>query len=105
MGQEPADRLFFTTTLDRVKGRSLVRDPRCTVTVINPREPWSFVAVEGHVVVHFDNPPELRQLILDLVDHPDYPWTQDEVRPMVEAQRRAIFEVVPDRVSGVVSPR
>lgn len=62
-----ADRLFFTTTLDRVKGRSLVRDPRCTVTVINQREPWSFVAVEGHVVVHFDNPPELRQLILGLV--------------------------------------
>jgi PPOX class probable F420-dependent enzyme len=98
------DRLFFTTTLDRVKGRSLVRDPRCGITVVNPHEPWSFVSVEGEVVIHSDNPAELRQLILDLVDHPDYPWSRDEVEPMVVAPRRAIFELVPHRVSGVVFP-
>ena len=98
------NRLYFTTTLDRVKGRSLVRDPRCGITILNPHEPWSFVNVEGEVVIHRDNPIELRQLILDLVEHPDYPWSREEITPMLESVGRAMFELVPHRVSGVVLP-
>ena len=98
------DQLFFTTTLTRLKGRSLARDPRCGLTVVNPHEPWSFVSIEGRVVIHRDNPAELRELILDSVGHPDYPWTRDEVEAMATAPDRAIFEMTPDRVSGVVMP-
>jgi PPOX class probable F420-dependent enzyme len=98
------DRLYFTTTMDRLKGRSLARDPRVTLTVLNPHEPWSFVSVEGLVRIHRDNPPELRSLVVALADHPDYPWSRSEVDAMVTAPGRAIFELNADRVSGVVFP-
>ena len=42
-----SDRLFFSTTVDRLKGRMLSRDRRCGLTVLNPKEPWSFVVVEA----------------------------------------------------------
>lgn len=99
------DRLFFTTTLDRLKGRALARDPRCSLTILNPHEPWSFVSVDGAVVIHRDNPTELRALILDSAGHPDYPWTREEIEPLLVAPGRAMFELTPQRVTGVVLPR
>lgn len=96
------DRLFFTSTLERHKGRSLLRDARCGLTIVNAHEPWSYVTVEGSVVIHTDNPIELRQLILDRVDHPDYPWCREEILPMLVEPTRAIFELVPRHVAGVI---
>lgn len=98
------DHLYFTTTLDRLKGRTLQHDPRLSLTVLNPHEPWSYMCVEGQVTIHRDNPTELRDLILALVDHPDYPWPRDEVEAMLTAPGRAMFELLPNRVTGVVFP-
>ena len=71
------DRLYFTTTMNRAKARMLQRDPHAALTVLNPHEPWSFVSVDGTVVIHRDNP---------------------------DGPGRAMFELVPSRVSGVVFP-
>jgi PPOX class probable F420-dependent enzyme len=98
------DQLFFTTTMQRAKARMLERDPRATITVINPHEPWSFISIDGLVTIHRDNPPELRQLILSRVDHPDYPWSRTEVDEMISGPGRAMFELTPSRVSGIVMP-
>lgn len=99
------DRLFFTTTMDRAKARMLARDPRAALTILCSDEPWSFVSVEGDVVIHRDNPAELRNLILDRCGHPKYPWSRTEVEQMITGPGRAMFELVPTRVSGVVFPR
>jgi PPOX class probable F420-dependent enzyme len=99
------DHLIFTTTMQRAKGKMLANDPRANMTVLNPHEPWSFVTVEGAVTIHRDNPVEFQQLILDGADHPDYPWTRTEVGEMITVPGRAMFELVPNRVSGVVMPR
>lgn len=98
------DRLFFTTTMDRAKARMLVRDPRAALTILSPHEPWSFVSVEGSVTIHHDNPAELRELILERADHPDYPWSRSEIEQMITGPGRAMFELIPTRVSGVVFP-
>ncbi|HAN36865.1 MAG TPA: hypothetical protein DCQ52_16010 [Acidimicrobiaceae bacterium] len=98
------DRLYFTTTMNRAKARMLQRDPHAALTVLNPHEPWSFVSVDGTVVIHRDNPAALRALILDRVDHPDYRWSRSEVEQMIDGPGRAMFELVPSRVSGVVFP-
>ena len=98
------DHLFFTTTMERAKGKMLANDPRATITILNPHEPWSFVTVDGKVTIHRDNPPELQQLILDGADHPDYPWPRTDIEQMISAPGRAIFELVSNRVSGVVMP-
>ncbi len=100
-----SDHLIFTTTMDRAKARMLTNDHRAAMTVLNPHEPWSFVTVEGTVTIHRDNPAELRRLILDGADHPDYPWSRTEVEEMISGLGRAMFELVPHRVSGVVMPR
>lgn len=55
------DRLYFSTTTDRVKGRTLARDPRIVLCVINTNAPNSFVSLEGAVTVHLDNPAHLRE--------------------------------------------
>lgn len=91
--------------MDRAKGKMLANNPRANLTALNPHEPWSFVVVEGAVTIHRHNPVELQQLILDGADHPDYPWTRTEVGEMISAPGRAMFELVPNRVSGVVMPR
>jgi PPOX class probable F420-dependent enzyme len=98
------DRLFFTTTMDRAKAKMLVRDPRATLAILNPHEPWSFVSVEGDVTIHYDNPAELRELILQSTDHPDNPWSRAEIEQMITAPGRAMFELLPTRISGVVFP-
>ncbi len=98
------DHLYFTTTLHRAKGRMLLRDPRLALTVLDPHAPWSFVVVEGSVTIHRDNPANLRDLILDRCEHPDYPWSRSEVEQMIVGPGRAVFELVPTRVSGVVMP-
>jgi PPOX class probable F420-dependent enzyme len=99
------DRLFFTTNVQRAKARMLERDSRATVVVLNQHEPWSFVSIDGDVVIHRNNPPELRQLMLDAVDHPDYVWSRNFTETAIAADGRAMFELVPTRVSGVVALR
>ena len=61
--------------------------------------------MEGDIVIHRDNPPDLRQIFLDRVDHPDYPWSREEIEPMLVAPSRAIFELIPSRVTSVLLPR
>lgn len=54
------DDLVFNTGADTVKGRNLARDPRATITVDDSVAPYSFVTMEGTVVLA-DNPPESLQ--------------------------------------------
>lgn len=99
------DSLYFSTTTDRLKGRTLARDARACLTVLHAREPWSFVSIEGLVTIHTDNPQELRDLLLDYSGkHPDYAWERSEIAVMIAAPGRAIFQLEPTRVSGVVLP-
>lgn len=99
------DRLLFSTDLDKLKGKTLLRDPRLVACVLNPREPWSFVSVEGRVTIHLDNPIELRTAMLDAwVGHPDNIFDRADNERLMAGPSRAIFELVPDRVSGVVFP-
>jgi PPOX class probable F420-dependent enzyme len=46
--------LVFTTGADTVKGRNLAANPRATLVVQDDRAPFSFVSVEGTVVLDDD---------------------------------------------------
>jgi PPOX class probable F420-dependent enzyme len=52
------DELVFNTGKQTAKGRSLVRDPRATITVDLEREPYAFVQVQGQAELSED-PAEL----------------------------------------------
>jgi PPOX class probable F420-dependent enzyme len=99
------DSLYFSTTIHRLKGKTLARDPRASITIVNPHEPWSFVSVEGRVTIHKDNPLDLRDFCLDYwASHPDYAWSRAEVARLMANSGRAVFELKPSRVSGTVFP-
>ena len=102
------DRLWFSTVQDRVKGRTIARDPRITICIANTNEPNSFVTVQGSVEAYLDNPAERREAV-----YPDWgsvtrlhpaPGGHNGGRESTEAlftQRgRAVYAVTPRRVSG-----
>ncbi|MFQ5382489.1 MAG: PPOX class F420-dependent oxidoreductase, partial [Dehalococcoidia bacterium] len=45
------DTLVFSTTKDRLKARTLVRDPRIALTVLDEGPPYRFVTVEGTATI------------------------------------------------------
>lgn len=48
------DHLVFNTGKDTVKGRSLARDPRTTLTVDSEQPPYAFVQVQGEAELSED---------------------------------------------------
>ena len=48
------DDIIFTTHNTSVKGRSILRDPRVALTVDDDAPPYSFVAIQGTVIVSED---------------------------------------------------
>lgn len=104
------DRLYFSTALDRLKGRSLARDPRLVLCAVNDLEPNSYASVEGQVVIHRDNPKDLHERMFAfwagfVERHPASPWAafgRKSLEKMWAEPGRAIFELLPARVSGQV---
>jgi len=104
------DRLYFSTTTARLKGRTLQRDPRLALCVINDQEPNGYVSVEGTVVIHRDNPQELHERMFQYWDafgdqYPKSPLRmmgREAIAALLVKPGRAIFEVMPTRVSGVL---
>ena len=83
------------------------------LTVINEERPDNFVSVEGAVAIHRDNPSEFHARMFEHWLSPVAGWS-DERRQRVAERReqieelwaapdRAIFEVTPRRLSGVVT--
>lgn len=96
------DELLLSTTKDRLKAKTLQRDPRIAVTVLDEGAPYRFVSIEGtarideedivpgHVVVN----RAMRGI-------PD--WTPPAgYEETLKSQGRVLIRVTPKRVSGVV---
>jgi nitroimidazol reductase NimA-like FMN-containing flavoprotein (pyridoxamine 5'-phosphate oxidase superfamily) len=102
------DNLYFSTTIDRLKGKALLRDSRLALCVVNDLEPNSYVTVEGSVIIHRNNPKELHERMFSfwagfVEKHPKSPWAffgRENLEKMWAAPGRAIFEVQATRVSG-----
>lgn len=104
------DRLLFSSEVGRLKGRTLSRDPRLVMTVINAAHPNSFISVEGTAIIHRDNPRELLEQMYAYWDnlahlYPRGSWAtrgRGSVDALFNSPGRAVFEVTPTRVSGVL---
>lgn len=96
------DELLLSTTKDRLKAKTLQRDPRIAVTVLDEGAPYRYVSIEGtarideedivpgHVVVN----RAMRGI-------PD--WTPPAgYEETLKSQGRVLIRVTPKRVSGVV---
>ncbi|MGP4110232.1 PPOX class F420-dependent oxidoreductase [Streptomyces sp. 4N509B] len=53
------DELLISTTQDRRKYHNLERDPRVTVVVVDPSNPYGYAEIRGDVAMTTDGGPEL----------------------------------------------
>jgi PPOX class probable F420-dependent enzyme len=97
------DELLFSTTADRLKAKTLSRDPRAAVTVLDEGAPYRFVSVEGRATVERDDIiPGHVAVNRVMRNAPD--WQPPEgYEETLRSQKRVIIRVTPERVSGVVN--
>jgi PPOX class probable F420-dependent enzyme len=77
----------------RVWPENLRRDPRVTITVINPENPYEYGQVRGKVVedTHEGADENIDSLAKKYLDQDEYPFRQ-------EGEQRVMFKVEPERV-------
>jgi PPOX class probable F420-dependent enzyme len=85
------DDVLFSTTRQRRKGRNLMRDPRISLTLVDPDDPYTHVEIRGRAELT-DDPDnalgnELAHKYLGVDAPPDPEWA-----------RRVVVRVVAERV-------
>jgi len=74
------DVAVFSTTKQRKKGRNLLRDPRLSITLVDPEDPYTHVEIRGRAELT-DDPPnalgnELSHKYLGEDAPPDPEWAE-----------------------------
>ncbi|MGW7513990.1 PPOX class F420-dependent oxidoreductase [Streptomyces sp. NPDC054796] len=91
------DDLLFSTTVDRVQGKNVARDPRVTVLVNPPENPYTYAEVRGTATVTPDTSGELLNRLARKYTGQDYatfnPASKDD-------GERIVVRVTPDKVTG-----
>lgn len=96
------DELLLSTTKDRLKAKTLRRDPRIVVTVLDEGAPYRYVSVEGTARLEDDDLVAAHTLINRAMrGAPD--WTPPEgFEERLRGEGRVVIRVTPARVGGVV---
>lgn len=95
------DELIFSTTMDRFKARTLRRDPRIAVTVLDEGAPHGYVTVEGTATIE-DSDVVPGHVLVNRAMRGDREWQPPEgFRERLERDGRVIVRVTAERVSGV----
>ena len=95
------DELLFSTTEGRLKARTLRRDPRIAVAVLDEGPPHGFVTIEGTAVVQ-DEDVVPGHILVNRAMRQDPTWTPpDGYAEALARDGRVIVRVTAARVSGV----
>ena len=87
-------KVSFNTALGRAKPRHLEHDPRASILVIDPNDPFKWVAVEGHVEVTEEGADEqIDKLAKKYIGKDDYPWRNPE-------EQRINVVITPEKVDS-----
>ena len=96
------DELIFSTTNDRIKAKTLRRDPRIAVTALDEGAPHRFVTIEGTAtIVEDDIVPGHVLINRTMRNDPDLEPPEGYVAGLRSAGR-VVIRVAANRVSGVV---
>jgi PPOX class probable F420-dependent enzyme len=97
------DDLLFSTTSGRLKAKTLKRDPRAAVTVLDEGAPYRFASIEGTATIEEDDIIP-GHIAVNKVMRGDPNWQPPEgYLETLRSQGRVIIRVTPQRVSGVVN--
>ena len=95
------DELLFSTTSSRLKARTLRRDPRIAVAVLEEGAPHGFVTIEGTAVVQ-DEDVVPGHVLVNRAIRRDPTWTApDGYAESLASDGRVVVRVTAERVSGV----
>ncbi|MER7792102.1 PPOX class F420-dependent oxidoreductase [Streptomyces sp. NPDC097640] len=91
------DDLLFSTTVDRLQGKNLSRDPRITVMVNPPENPYVYAEVRGTATLTPDTDKEVLNKVSQKYTGEDYatfnPASKDD-------GERLVVRVTPTKVVG-----
>jgi PPOX class probable F420-dependent enzyme len=82
----------INTTLERQKGKNLLRDPRASLLVVDPEDTGRFVQIRGEVEIVFDGALDyLDQMTRTYTPHPAfygyvYPFVQQQQETRIIAR-------------------
>ena len=87
-------RLVISTTKDRQKYRNVTRDPRVSVTITDPENPYRYLEIRGRVDAIDDDPEKkfidtLAQKYLDQDEYPDKQPDAERVNIAIDAEHCA----------------
>jgi PPOX class probable F420-dependent enzyme len=95
------DTLIFSTTLSRLKAKTIANDPRVAFTVLDEGAPHRFLNIEGTATIISDDIVPGHIAINQVMR--GAPFTPPEgFEERLRADGRVIIRVTPVRVSGVV---
>ncbi|GGS51794.1 MULTISPECIES: PPOX class F420-dependent oxidoreductase [Streptomyces] len=93
------DDLLFSTTVDRRKEKNLRRDPRVTVVVMDPSNPYAYAEIRGTAEVTTEGGRELIDELSRKYTGKDYadfnPASKDDAE-------RVVVRITPQKVVGRV---
>lgn len=97
------DDLIFSTTKDRLKAKTLSRDPRASLTVLDEGAPYRFVSVEGSAAIE-DSDIVPGHIAINRVMRGAPDWEPPAgYLDTLRTQGRVVVRITPARVSGVVN--
>ncbi len=98
------DTLIFSTTLSRLKAKTISNDPRVSFTVLDEGKPYRFLNIEGTAAIEDHDLVRGHVAINEVMR--GGPFTPPEgFEERLRADGRVIIRVTPVRVSGVVDRR
>ncbi|MEU0008654.1 PPOX class F420-dependent oxidoreductase [Streptomyces sp. NPDC006314] len=93
------DTLLFSTTVDRRKKKNLDRDPRVTVVVMNPEQPYEYAEIRGTAELTTEGGQEL-------INELSHKYTGKEYADFNPASaddaERVVVRITPRRIVGML---
>jgi PPOX class probable F420-dependent enzyme len=84
-------KVSFNTARGRAKVHHLERDPRVSVAVVDPNNPYKWVAVSGHAELTDDGAdPQIDKLAKKYLGKDEYPWrkpTEHRVKVLIDPEK------------------
>ena len=89
-----ADGVSFNTAHGRVKPNNLTRDPRISLIVVDPADPYKWVSVSGKATLTDEGADgQIDTLAQKYLGQASYPWRQPD-------ERRVTVRIVPEKVDA-----
>jgi PPOX class probable F420-dependent enzyme len=86
--------ISFNTALGRAKPRHLEHDPRASVLVVDPTDPYKWVSIDGHAEITTEGADEhIDKLAKKYLGKDEYPWRNPE-------ETRVRVRITPEHITA-----